>query len=348
MTHRLRIIGLGIALLIAVAACNHSSDKTISNSKTRGIPGMVAIPAGSFTMGGRSDQAYKDELPNHEVTVSGFYMDIHEVTNKQFEKFTAETGYITVAERNVDWEELKTQLPSGTPRLADSLLQAGSLIFRKTSGPVNLKGYEQWWEWKIGANWKNPQGPSSDIESKENHPVIHMAREDAMAYAKWAGKRLPTEAEWEWAASGGKQVVYPWGNEPSSSSYDKANFWQGLFPFQNDKKDGHYLTAPVKSYTVNPYGLHDMAGNVWEWCSDRYSSEIYNQANKNSASINPQGPSKSYNPSNPYGSESYVIRGGSYLCNDVYCSGYRVSRRMGADANSSTGHIGFRCVKDLD
>ena len=308
--------------------------------------GMVFIPGGSFNMGGNDDESSPDEYPLHPVEVSSFYMDQTEVTNQQFEKFIKATGYVTMAERAIDWEELKQQLPPGTPKPPDSVLAPGSLIFKPTDGPVPLSDYSQWWEWTVGASWKKPEGPGSNLEGIENHPVVHIAYEDALAYAEWVGKRLPTEAEWEYAARGGTDNKYPWGNNPIEQSFDKANFWQGFFPFKNDEKDGFFGTAPVKSFPPNAYGLYDMAGNVWEWCQDRYNSKSYADMKEQGLVSNPRGAKISYDPLEPLNKDKYVVRGGSFLCNDSYCSGYRVSRRMPADRNTSFNHTGFRCVKD--
>ena len=307
----------------------------------------MVIPGGSFSMGGRSEQAGNDEFPRHEVQVSPFYMDKHEVTNDSFQAFVESTGYQTVAERDIDWEELKTQLPEGTPKPPDSVLEAGSLVFRPTDKEVNLRDYTQWWEWKVGANWKNPEGPGSSIEDRMDHPVVHVAWEDAVAYAQWAGKRLPTEAEWEWAASGGNdQNKYPWGAAPIEESYDKANFWQGVFPVQNLKIDGYYATSPVGTYPPNAFGLYDVAGNVWEWCQDKYDVNSYYTDKESGTLQNPTGSNRYFDPREPY-AEKHVVRGGSFLCSDSYCSGYRVSRRMSSSKDSGLNHTGFRCVKDL-
>lgn len=309
--------------------------------------GMVYIPEATFTMGGRSNQAYQDEFPRHKVKVSAFFLDKYEVTNAQFKKFVEETGYVTIAERDIDWEEMKKQLPEGTPRPPDSVLKAGSLVFQRTDRQVDLSDFSQWWNWTIGANWRNPEGPGSDISNRMAHPVVHIAWEDAKSYASWAGKRLPTEAEWEWAASGGDpEAKYPWGNASIEESYDKANFWQGVFPVQNLEKDGYFGTAPVGSFHSNGFGLYDMAGNVWEWCQDKYDVTSYSQDADKGTVYDPAGSNRYYDPREPY-SPKHVIRGGSFLCNDTYCSGYRVARRMSSSKDSGFNHTGFRCAKDI-
>ncbi|MFY0606670.1 MAG: formylglycine-generating enzyme family protein [Cyclobacteriaceae bacterium] len=309
--------------------------------------GMVLIPEGTFVMGGKSDQASEDEFPRHEVAISAFYMDITEVTNRQFSEFVEATNYVTIAERDIDWDELKSQVPPGTPKPADSVLRAGSLVFQETSGPVDLNDYTQWWRWTIGANWRQPYGPGSSIKDIMDHPVVHISWEDANEYAKWAGKRLPTEAEWEWASMGGKEdSKYPWGDEPVEKAIDKANFWQGKFPYQNYVLDGYERTAPVRSFSPNGYGLYDMAGNVWEWCQDKYDVQGYSVDEKQGVVSDPKGSSRYYDPREPY-TPKHVIRGGSFLCNDSYCSGYRVARRMSSSKDSGFNHTGFRCVQDL-
>ena len=308
--------------------------------------GMVLIPGGMFNMGGDNEQADRDEFPKHKVVVASFYMDATEVTNKQFKQFVDATGYITTAERKPDWEELKKSLPPGTPKPPEEVLVAASLVFKAASGPVTLNNYSQWWEWVAGADWQHPQGPNSSIIGKENFPVVQVSWDDAMAYCRWAGKRLPTEAEWEYAARGGlNDEIYPWGNEHISIGKPKANTWEGKFPYLNEKKDGFERAAPVKSFLPNRYGLYDIAGNVWEWCSDWYRSDYYSEL-KDRESNNPQGPINSYDPDEPY-TKKRSLRGGSFLCNDSYCSGYRVSRRMKSTPDTGLEHTGFRCVKDI-
>lgn len=314
------------------------------SSENVAIEGMVLIPAGTYTMGGKSNQAEADEFPRRQVAVSAFYMDQTEVTNAQFKIFVDETSYKTVAERDIDWEEMSKDLPAGTPKPPDSILKAGSLIFEPTDGPVDLTNYAQWWVWTVGANWQQPEGPGSSIADRMDHPVVHVAWEDAQAYAQWAGKRLPTEAEWEWASMGGLQdTKYPWGDESVEQAHTKANFWQGLFPFQNHEKDGFFGTAPVKSFPANGYDLYDMAGNVWEWCQDKYRFDAYAASSEVGVVENPKGPRDSFDPAEPLVTK-YSLRGGSFLCNDSYCSGYRVARRMKSSKDSGFNHTGFRCV----
>jgi sulfatase modifying factor 1 len=303
--------------------------------------GMVWIASGTYQMGGDNKEASADEYPKHAVTVSGFWMDATEVTNAQFEQFVKATGYVTTAEKKPDWNELKKQLPPGTPKPPDSLLVAASLVFHPTPNEVDLNDYSQWWTWQKGANWRHPQGPGSSIKGKAQYPVVQVSWFDAQAYCHWAGKRLPTEAEWEWAARGGlSNKIYPWGNEPVTAGAPKANIWEGNFPYKNTLRDQFYLAAPVKTFKPNGYHLYDMAGNVWEWCQDFYNVDYY----KTSPAINPQGPAKSFDPQEPAAIKR-VIRGGSFLCNNSYCSGFRAARRMKSTEDSGMEHLGFRCVQ---
>ena len=306
--------------------------------------GMVWIKPGTFMMGGDNKQASPDEYPKHRTTVGGFWMDTTEVTNAAFARFIKATGYVTTAERKPDWNELKKQVPPGTAKPADSLLVAASLVFSPPSHQVDLNDYSQWWAWVKGADWKHPHGPGSNLKGKANYPVVHISWFDAVAYSKWAGKRLPTEAEWEWAARGGLQdKIYPWGNEPVDQGRRKANTWQGHFPDRNTLRDKFYGLAPVASFSPNGYGLYDMAGNAWEWCADYYNNQYYKTLAQGAS--NPKGPNNSYDPEEPY-AKKRVIRGGSFLCNDSYCSGYRVARRMKSTEDSGMEHLGFRCVAD--
>jgi formylglycine-generating enzyme len=327
------------------APANTISYKDSIYNKDSSTFGMVLIKGGEFMMGGDNEQSSPDELPKHKVRVSSFLIDATEVTNTQFQRFVDATGYITISERKPDWEELKKSVPPGTAKPDESQLVPASLVFKATSGPVDLTNYSQWWGWVPGADWKHPQGPGSDIKGKENFPVVHIAWEDAQAYCKWAGKRLPTEAEWEYAARGGlENGLYAWGNEPIGTGNPKMNSWEGRFPYQNELKDSYFTAAPVGSYKPNPYGLFDMSGNVWEWCSDWYDANYYKSTKE--IAVNPAGPGKGFDPDEPY-TPKRSMRGGSFLCNDTYCSGYRVARRMKSSPDTGLEHTGFRCVKDL-
>lgn len=323
------------------------SDSLINNSPK----GMVWIPGGTFLQGAvpQDKMVMEQEKPQHSVKVNGFFMDITEVTNAQFSKFVKETGYVTVAERQIDWEEMKKQLPEGTPKPHDSILQPGSLMFKKTKESVpNLYDFSQWWRWVIGVNWKHPSEPDTNLEGKENYPVVHVLYEDALAYCKWAGRRLPTEAEWEFAARGNKKnTIFFWGDDPDKLS-KKANTWEGEFPVNNTLEDGFERAAPVKSYASNDFGLYDMAGNVWEFTSDWYNLKYYDElAAAKKTAINPKGAVNPYNPNNPYLLEK-IIKGGSFLCSGSYCASYRVSSRMGMSLDSSAEHVGFRTVATPD
>lgn len=325
-------------------ATTDSGTAGIQPSGDSSTAGMVYIPGGTFDMGGDNDQAAADEYPKHKVTVSPFYMDATEVTNAQFRKFVEATKYITTAERKPDWEEVKKTVPPGTPKPDESLLIAASLVFTPSDGPVDLSNFSAWWKWVPGANWRQPEGPGSSIVGKDNYPVVQVSWDDAVAYCKWAGKRLPTEAEWEFAARGGLvNAIYSWGNEPVNSGKPKCNSWEGKFPYYNEKKDGFATLAPGKSFAPNGYGLYDMSGNVWEWCNDWFDYNYYSTL-KGKTTINPQGPSKSYDPEDLY-SPKKSLRGGSFLCNDSYCSGYRAARRMKSSPDTGLEHTGFRCVK---
>lgn len=307
--------------------------------------GMVAIKGGQFNMGGDNNQARPDEFPKHQVQVKDFWMDATEVTNAQFQRFVKATGYVTVAERVIDLEELKKQVPPGTPLPSPEELAPFSLVYHApAAGDLSTLTPADWWQAVKGANWQHPQGPGSNILGKENSPVVHVCWYDAIAYCKWASKRLPSEAEWEYAARGGQSAaVYPWGQE--SVSAQKANFFQGDFPVQQKNEDGFLRTAPVKSFPPNAFGLYDMAGNVWEWCADWYRTDTYTL--EKAAINNPQGPDNSFDPDEP-NTPKKVVRGGSFLCNDSYCSGYRVAARMKTSPDTGLEHTGFRCVRDKE
>ena len=333
-------------IILLVLACNQhpniivktSNENSFLNSETS-YKNMVFIKGGSFEMGADNNQADKDEYPKHKVTVDGFWIDSTEVTNEQFARFVKETNYVTTAEKKIDWEELKKQVPEGTPKPPEDKLQPSSLVFNMID--TDAKG---WWLLVDGADWKHPSGPKSSIVGKENYPVIQVSWDDAQAYCKWAHKRLPTEAEWEFAARGDlKNNIYSWGNEAVDEGKPKANSWQGDFPKTNTLRDKFLKAAPVKSFPANGYGLYDMAGNVWEWCNDWYDYNYYTTVSNGVK--NPKGPSKSYDPDDLY-AQKHTIRGGSFLCNDGYCSGYRNARRMKETPDTSMEHIGFRCVSD--
>jgi formylglycine-generating enzyme len=301
--------------------------------------GMVWIAGGEFQMGSSDHRGRPDEYPVHTVRVSGFWMDINEVTNAQFSKFVEETGYVTTAERNQQRTGMLFVTHAGLKEAGDSL-PASSLVFVT---PINH--YSGWWRLVEGASWRKPQGPGSDISGKGDHPVVHISWEDAQAYCAWAGKRLPTEAEWEYAARGGKHNMrFAWGNEDVEEGAPKANTWQGNFPLKNTKWDGHERTAPVKTYPANAFGLYEMAGNVWEWCSDWYSSEYFSQSDTTTLT-DPPGPAMPYDVEEP-AVKKRVVRGGSFLCHGSYCSSYRVSARMKVSPETSLEHTGFRCVAD--
>ena len=320
--------------------------KIINFADNETTDSMIFIEGGVFLMGASDRKmALKREFPQHKVKVNSFYMDVHEVTNAQFSKFVEATGYKTVAEKPVNWEVFKKQLPPNTPKPNDEFLKPGSMVFSPQEGITNLVDFSQWWQWIKGANWKHPHGPNSTIKGKENFPVVHICYSDAMAYANWCGKRLPTEAEWEWAARGGlKNKTYPWGDEFITHGKENCNYWTGTFPTINTASDGFEGLAPVMKYTPNGYGLYDMAGNVWEICSDWYDERYYSSLDNNKAIDNPKGPETWYYPIEPYDPKR-VIRGGSFLCNKSYCSSYRVSARMPYSQDTGMNHTGFRCVK---
>lgn len=334
-------------LIIAILLFSCES-KPVKNPSVliKDIPkGMVWVAQKTFTMGAKNDDkmAMPREKPAHTVTVSGFYIDATEVTNAEFKKFIKETKYLTVAERPIDWNEMKKQLPAGTQKPHDSVLKPGSLVFNKNIKAVaSMDNYLQWWTWKIGANWKQPYGEGTNIEGKDNFPVVHVSYEDALAYCKWANRRLPTEAEWESAALGAEtSSIFTWGNEASKLN-QMANTWQGVFPVKNESKDGFEYLSPIKSFPANSLGIYDMAGNVWELTSDWFHINYYQQI-AGKELVNPTGATEAYNPQNPYQKER-VMKGGSFLCHESYCASFRISARMASAMDTGSDHLGFRTV----
>lgn len=321
-----------------------------------GPKGMAWIPGGDFLMGSDHKKAQANERPAHKVKVSGFWMDTTHVTNDQFAQFVKATAYKTTAEQVPDWETIKVQLPPGTPKPPASVFVPGAMVFVGTQSKVNLNDYSQWWAYVPGASWRHPTGPQSNIEGKGNHPVVQVSYEDALAYAKWAGKRLPTEAEWEFAARGGlNQATYVWGDQLEQAGQIPANIWdvkKQAFPVVSPKAGGAVGTSAAGTYPQNGYGLFDMTGNAWQWVSDWYRADYFAMQAKehgNKVIDNPQGPRDSYDPddsSAPVNAPKRVIRGGSFLCNEDYCQSYRPSARRGADPYSPMSHLGFRLVKD--
>lgn len=335
---------VALALLGALALSSADAD----GKEPRSAPeGMVWIPGGEFAMGAvvnghgscEMPMASNDAEPVHRVRVDGFWMDRTTVTNEQFAKFVEATGYLTIAERTPTREEFPAAPPEN--------LVAGSIVFAPPDHEVPLDNHYQWWSYVKGANWRHPLGPQSDIKGKEKHPVVQIAYPDAEAYAKWARKRLPTEAEYEFAERGGLVgKTYAWGDEFRPNGKWMANTYQGKFPVEDKGEDGYVGIAPVAKFPPNGYGLYDMAGNVWEWCSDWYRADYYAQlAKSGGVTSNPKGPESSFDPVEP-NEKKRVHRGGSFLCNDQYCSRYIVGTRGKGEVNTGTNHLGFRCVKD--
>ena len=340
-------------LFLGFSSCKNDKIKPQKKTKTAATKApedMIWVESKTFLRGAKATDKYamQREKPAHKVTVEGFYIDVTEVTNQQYKKFVEATKYVTVAERKIDWEEMKSQVPPGTPKPHDSILKPGSLIFNKNiNAVVNMNNYTQWWTWKVGADWKHPSGPESSIEGKDDFPVVHIALEDALAYCKWANRRLPTEAEWEAAAQGtNTDAIFAWGNDASILN-SNANTWQGIFPTKNDSKDGFEFISPVKSYPANSIGLYDMAGNVWELTSDLFNVNHYQELDTSKPLLNPTGAKKSYSPSNPYQVE-HVMKGGSFLCHESYCASFRISAKMGVAIDSGSDHMGFRTVATLE
>ncbi|MFN3241277.1 MAG: formylglycine-generating enzyme family protein [Planctomycetota bacterium] len=295
--------------------------------------GMVWVAGGEATLGSQNGDW---DAPLHRVKVSGFWMDRTEVTNDQFRAFVLATGYVTDAERKPTKEEV--------PGVPEDLLVAGSLVFTPPPEAVDLREFWQWWSFVPGADWQHPTGPGSSLDGLGKHPVVHVSWRDATAYAKWAKKRLPTEAEWEFAARGGlDRKRYVWGSEQKVGGKLPANIWNGDFPQNNTAADGYEATAPARSFAANGYGLYGMSGNVWEWCQDWYHPRGYGDGKQ--VLVDPKGPARSHDPQEP-GAQKRVMRGGSFLCSDVYCLGYLPGTRMKSTPDTSLCHTGFRCVAD--
>ena len=316
-----------------------TSGDVAASRETAQKDAMIWIPGGDFLMG--SDRHYVEEAPAHRVIVDGFWMDTAPVTNAQFAAFVEATGHVTMAERKPD--------PRDYPGALPHMLRAGSLVFNPTPRPVSLQDWSQWWSFKFGADWRHPLGPDSSLKGLEDHPVVHVAYPDALAYARWAGKSLPTEAQWEYAARGGLEgAEFAWGDELTPGGRHMANIWQGAFPFQNAAEDGYARTSPVGAYPPNGYGLFDMIGNVWEWTCDWYEPRHPDEALK--ACCTPRNPrggreERSYDPLQPsIRIPRKVLKGGSHLCAPSYCRRYRPAARHPEPIDTSTGHVGFRCV----
>ncbi|HEV3416733.1 MAG TPA: formylglycine-generating enzyme family protein [Pirellulales bacterium] len=345
-------LAAGAILGTAIYAVRHwlvAAAQAIANSTEPAGPapeGMVWIPGGEFSMGctdptlcvDGGHETMPDARPIHRVFVDGFWMDKTDVTNEQFAKFVAATGYVTIAEQTPKAEDFPGALPEN--------LVAGSTVFTPTPGPVApLNNYLQWWRYEPGANWRHPAGPKSDIHGREKYPVVQIAYPDTVAYAKWAGKRLPTEAEWEFAARGGlERKIYAWGDDFHPNGRYMANTFQGTFPFGDTGEDGFAGIAPVAQFPPNGYGLFDMSGNVWQWCSDWYRPDYYETLSAASrVARNPQGPDTPFDPAEPTQAKR-VHRGGSFLCTDQYCTRYMVGTRGKGEINTASNHLGFRCV----
>jgi formylglycine-generating enzyme required for sulfatase activity len=328
-----------IALGIALSACLGGDRRAAAASAAGAPPGMVWVPGGEFEMGSE-EPMFRDARPVHRVALDRFWIDATEVTNAQFAEFVQATNYVTIAEQTPRAEDY----PGAPPEM----LVAGSVVFTPPSGPVSLDNHLQWWRYVKGADWRHPEGPSSSIAQRMDHPVVHVALADVEAYAHWAGKRLPTEAEWEYAARGGlKQKAFVWGDEPAHDDHEhaRANIFQGHFPDANSGRDGYVGTSPVSAFKPNALGLYGVSGNVWEWVSDWYRPDYYAILAGSGVARNPTGPSESLDPAEP-GVVKRVQKGGSFLCTDQYCGRYRPGGRGKGSPDTGTNHVGFRLVKD--
>ena len=291
---------------------------------------LIEIPAASFRMG--STRFYPEEAPSRTTAVSAFAVERHPVTNAQFAEFVAATGYVTVAEQPLD--------PALYPGVTEADLLPGALVFRPSAGPVNLRDWRQWWDWSTGACWRHPFGPDSEVADRLDHPVVQVAYPDAVAYAHWAGRRLPTEAEWEYAAGAGTGTTYAWGDEPAPDGVLMANTWQGRFPYRNDGAAGWIGTSPVGTFPANEFGLVDMIGNVWEWTSTRFETRTEGRHPPGDSGCCPT--TLTADPT-----INQALKGGSHLCAPEYCHRYRPAARSPQSQDSATTHIGFRCAADL-
>lgn len=347
--------GLLLAAVLVPTGSNASIPGDLIRKEPAPTPeGMVWIPGGTFVMGTDSDalqdpanpdRVKPDEFPAHLVELDGFWMDTTPVTNRQYAEFVEATGYVTFAEKVLTRDEV-ARAGGDAALVKDEDLIAGSLCFNcefhRDKLVTGVPGWEyQLWQVVAGANWRQPDGPDSTYLDRLDHPVVHISWEDAQAYGQWAGKRLPTEAEWEYAARGGTDAKFPWGEEREPGGKYMCNYWQGVFPTERLNLDGFETTSPVKSFPPNPFGLYDMAGNVWEWCQDYYHADYYRVSPRR----NPQGPTSSFDPDEPHIIKR-VMRGGSFLCNVNSCTGYRTRARMKGEFTSGTFHQGFRCVID--
>jgi sulfatase modifying factor 1 len=323
-------LSLGLVLLLSGSGCTNEPPP---DGKPKGAGKMVLVPGGTFLMGSE-DADFPDAHPLHKVTLRPFHLDEHEVTNAEFAAFVLATRYVTVAERPPD--------PRDFPDVPAAQLVAGSAVFAKPAHPVSLAEPGQWWQYVAGANWRHPLGPASSLIGHEDDPVVQVCYDDAQAYARWAGKRLPTEAEWEYAARAGQRAApYYWGPELTPNGRWMANLFQGDFPAGNTRADGFEGVAAVKSFPPNAWGFYDLEGNVWEWCRDYYQPDYY----RASPASNPAGPADSYDPEEP-GLVKRVQRGGSFLCSDQYCRRYQAGSRGKGEVKSAANNLGFRCAKD--
>jgi sulfatase modifying factor 1 len=321
---------LVVLLVVSIAASENRGQRPVPE-------GMVWIPGGTFWMGCEVCEM-SDASPVHQVVVDGFWMDVTPVTNEQFAKFMKATGYVTIAERVPDARDFPGAPPEN--------LVPGSAVFSPPEHEVPLNNHYQWWSYVKGTSWQHPEGLGSNLNGREHYPVVHIAWDDAMAYAQWAGKRLPTEAEFEFAARGGlDRKRYSWGDELTPGGKWVANIWQGRFPVKDTGEDGYRSASPVRAFPANGYSLYDMGGNVWQWCLDWYRPDIYQQRTATSAPVqNPQSPDTSFDPLEP-GVPKRVTRGGSYLCSDRYCARYLVGSRGKSEPSTGSSNVGFRCAK---